>query len=107
MKTLLELAQERPDVKPAPLSKAAKAVIILLLVLGAIFALLVNASATEWKTYRDDTAGYSITYPSFLRLARPPEGGRKWMSYARAIMLKGNNVIRTSADCAEIALINR
>jgi hypothetical protein len=46
------------------------------LILGALFALLVNARATEWKVYRDDTAGYSITYPSFLTLARPPKGAQ-------------------------------
>jgi hypothetical protein len=37
---------------------------------------LFNARATEWKTYRDDTAGYSITYPAYLRLASPPEGAQ-------------------------------
>lgn len=69
----LKIQSSSPDVKSAPRNKAA---IIQLLALGAIFALLVNASATEWKTYRDDTAGYSITYPSFLRLARPLEGAQ-------------------------------
>jgi hypothetical protein len=29
------------------------------------------AQVTEWKTYRDDIVGYSVTYPGFLHLIPP------------------------------------
>jgi hypothetical protein len=43
---------------------------IIILILTAASSLMA-APATEWKTYRDDIVGYSITYPAFLHLIAP------------------------------------
>jgi hypothetical protein len=42
----------------------------IILIVMAMSSLIV-AQATEWKTYRDNNVGYSITYPAFLHLIPP------------------------------------
>jgi|GEM_PF-888060 hypothetical protein len=55
------------------LERSSMKTVILILALATSVCALTTAHASQWKVYRDDVEGYSVTYPAFLRLIPPVE----------------------------------